>query len=178
MEKLQPIKPKYFVLDVDGVMTNGQFVYTTAGKVSKTFGANDSDALSLIRDKLEVIFISGDKRGFEISKKRIVEDMSYPLHLVSTFERLPWFVENVKLEETIFMADGIYDGLVFPHVYYSIAPANAFFETKARANFVTKDSGGEGAVAEAVLHILENFFEPFHLENLDFSKGSGNWRKK
>ena len=76
------------------------------------------------------------------------------------------------------MGDGIYDPLVFKKVGYSIAPANAFFKTKEMANFVTNARGGEGAVAEACLHILEKFFGPFDLFNSDFSNGSGAWKNK
>ena len=30
--------PSIFILDVDGVLTNGQFLYTDKGKVMKIFG--------------------------------------------------------------------------------------------------------------------------------------------
>ena len=39
---------KNFVIDVDGVMTDGQFYYTAEGKVMKVFGPNDHDALLLL----------------------------------------------------------------------------------------------------------------------------------
>ena len=32
------IKPKVFILDVDGVMTTGHFIYTKDGKSMKIFG--------------------------------------------------------------------------------------------------------------------------------------------
>src|SRR5690349_9241349 len=133
MENSLTLKPKYFVLDVDGVLTNGQFIYNVNGKVAKTFGADDNDALSLLKDILEICFITGDKRGFPISKKRIVDDMHFPLDLVSTFDRFSWFEKNVVPAETIFMGDGILDALVFPHVAYSIAPANGFYKTRQQA---------------------------------------------
>ena len=31
-------KPKYLIIDVDGVMTTGQFFYSEKGKVFKVFG--------------------------------------------------------------------------------------------------------------------------------------------
>ena len=42
-------KYKNFILDVDGVFTDGKFHYTSEGKTFKTFGDADSDALSLIK---------------------------------------------------------------------------------------------------------------------------------
>ncbi|KKS10103.1 MAG: Low specificity phosphatase (HAD superfamily)-like protein [candidate division WWE3 bacterium GW2011_GWF2_41_45] len=172
------IVPKYLVLDVDGVFTDGTFYYTTEGKVMKKFGPEDNDALSLLKDKLTIHAISGDKNGFAITKKRIADDMGLPLDLVSTFNRVEWIEQKYNLAETIYMGDGIYDPLVFKKVGYSIAPANAFFKTKEMANFVTNARGGEGAVAEACLHILEKFFGPFDLFNSDFSNGSGAWKNK
>jgi len=175
---MKKVLPKNFIIDVDGVFTDGTFYYTTAGKVMKKFGPEDSDALTLIDGKLYIHAITGDKRGFEITKKRIADDMHLPLDLVSTFERIHWIKKRFKPEETIYMGDGIFDPLVFKDVAYSIAPANAFFKTKEKANFVTTARGGEGAVAEAVLHILEHFFDsPFDVHSLDLSKGSGAWKK-
>ena len=39
---------KNLVLDVDGVMTNGQFFYDKNGKCIKIFGPDDNDALSIL----------------------------------------------------------------------------------------------------------------------------------
>ena len=169
---------KNFILDVDGVFTDGKFHYSADGKVVKVFGDADNDALSLIKDRLHIEMVSGDKRGFPITKKRIHEDMGYPLTLVSTFQRIEWISERFSPEETIYMGDGIYDPLVFDKVGYSIAPFNAFHNTKKFANHVTDARGGEGAVAEAVVHIIESLFnEKFDLFRLSFDAGSGDWKK-
>lgn len=167
---------KNFVIDCDGCLTDGKFTYTAEGKVSKVYGDADNDALSILKQHLKIYFVTGDKRGFEITKKR-VGDMGFETNLASTFERLDWIKANMDPKETIFMADGLYDALVFPHVAYSIAPANAFYLTKEKASFVTKARGGEGAVAEACIHIIDKFFGGFDLSTLDFSKGSGEWKK-
>lgn len=169
--------PKNLILDADGVFTDGKFYYTTEGKVMKQYGPDDADAISLIRDTMHIHVISGDKRGFAITKKRM-DDMKLPIDQVSTFERLDWIQERFNLEETIYMGDGIYDAIVFKGVAYSIAPANAFPTTKKHANYITKAKGGEGAVAEAILHIFEKFFEPLDILNNDLSKGSGVWKSK
>jgi 3-deoxy-D-manno-octulosonate 8-phosphate phosphatase (KDO 8-P phosphatase) len=169
---------KNLILDVDGVFTDGKFHYTAEGKVVKVFGDADNDALSLIKDRLHIEMITGDKRGFPISKKRIQDDMGFPLSLVSTFERAAWIKDRFNPDETIYMGDGIYDPLVFSQVGFSIAPANAFINTKKYANYVTTSRGGEGAVAEAVIFILENIFkEPFDILNMKLPEKSGIWIK-
>ena len=90
------MKPKTFILDVDGVLTTGSFLYSEKGKCFKIFGPDDNDGLKLLKNKLHIIFITGDKKGFEISKKRIVCDMGYDLYLVSTINRLEWIKSKIK----------------------------------------------------------------------------------
>ena len=150
-------KPKIFLLDVDGVMTNGQFIYNSKGKVLKVFGPDDHDGLSLLKKYLNIEFVTGDKNGFSISKKRIVYDMKFKLHLVSTIKRVEWIKKKYNLNEVIYMGDGIFDHYVMRKVLYSIATNDADSNAKKYANFVTKRNGGNRAVAEASLHILDKF---------------------
>jgi 3-deoxy-D-manno-octulosonate 8-phosphate phosphatase (KDO 8-P phosphatase) len=170
--------PKNFILDVDGVMTDGKFYYTAEGKVMKAFGPDDHDALLLLKPHMHIHLVTGDRKGFDISKKRIKDHMKFPLDLVSTFERVEWMSDNgFNPNETIYMGDGIFDAVVFDKVAYGIAPANAFHTTKKKADFVTKSIGGDSAVAEACLHLLKKFFKPFNPLRVTLKKGSGEWGK-
>ena len=155
-------KPEVFILDVDGVMTTGQFLYTSEGKVMKVFGADDYDGLTLLKAYLEIRFVTGDKKGFPISKRRIFDDMGFDLDIVSTIRRVDWIAERYPLEKVIYMGDGIFDHYVMKKVRYSIAPANSDKRAKSHASFITERSGGDRAVAEASLHILEKFFSPYN----------------
>lgn len=152
-----------FILDVDGVLTTGQYLYTKEGKHAKVFGAHDNDGLKLIKKYLKIYAISADHRGFDITKKRVKDDMGLSLKLIKEKERLNWLKKNFDLSKTVYMGDGIYDAQIFKHVQYSIAPNDAFYLAKKKASFVTKHKAGEGAVAEACLHILKLFFKPFEL---------------
>lgn len=169
-------KLKNFILDCDGVMTDGRFYYTAEGKVMKAFGADDHDGLLLLKPYLNIIFVTGDRKGFEITKKRIADDMKFPLELVSTLGRVEWMKEQgMEPDETVYMGDGIFDATVFDQVGYGIAPANAFFTTKKHADFVTSSVGGHGAVGEACVHLLEKFFTPFDPLKVELEKSSGEW---
>ena len=170
-------KPAVFILDVDGVLTTGHFLYTSEGKVMKIFGPDDNDGLSLLKANIKVRFVTGDKKGFPISKKRIVDDMGFTLDIVSTIHRVEWISEQYTLDSVIYMGDGIFDHYVMQKVGYSIAPSNADKNAKQFADFVTERSGGDRAVAEASLHILEKFFQPFDPNTLPNSnmKLSGEW---
>jgi len=171
------LRPKAFILDVDGVMTTGHFFYTADGKTMKVFGPDDNDGLSLLKPHIEIRFITGDKKGFPITQKRIVDDMKYPLDIVSTIRRIEWIEERYPLESVIYMGDGIFDHYVMKKVGYAIATANADPLAKKVAHYVTDRKGGDRAVAEACLHILEKFFQPYNPDALpsDQLKLSGEW---
>lgn len=151
-------RPKYFVLDVDGVLTDGKFYYSEQGKILKSFSVDDHDALKMLQQYIKIIVITADRLGYEITKKRIQDDMKMEITLVSVRERRKWISENFNSSETIYMGDGIFDPLIFMEVMYSITPHNALEQTRSKANFVTKSKGGDRAVAEACLHILDKFF--------------------
>tara|TARA_Y100001968_G_scaffold309551_1_gene329453 strand:+ start:284 stop:808 length:525 start_codon:yes stop_codon:yes gene_type:complete len=169
--------PKVFILDVDGVMTTGSFFYSTEGKVLKSFGPDDNDGLSLLKPNIEIRFVTGDRKGFEISRKRIVDDMSFELDLVSTIKRIDWIQSKYSLDSVIYMGDGIFDHYVMKKVRYSISPANGDDNAKKHANHVTKRNGGERAVAEACLHIMDKFFDPYQPQELPSSQAKqlGDW---
>ena len=174
MRELSPgWKPRAFILDVDGVMTTGQFLYSAEGKAYKVFGPDDHDALLLLKPHLPVHFVSGDRKGFEITRKRIVDDMRFPLELVSTIKRVEWIQERFEPKDIVYMGDGVFDPYVFAVVGYSICPADGFYLARERADFVTRAPAGNRAVAEACLHLLERFFAPFDPDAPPAPTGSG-----
>ena len=168
---------KVFILDVDGVMTTGQSLYSEAGKQMKVFGPDDNDGLRLLNPYLKIRFLTGDRKGLPITTKRIKEDMKFDLDLVSTIKRIEWIKEHYNPKEVIYMGDGIFDHYVFKKIGYAIATANADPLAIENADYVTKRAGGERAVAEACLHILKKFFEPYNPDKLPNQKlkMSGEW---
>jgi 3-deoxy-D-manno-octulosonate 8-phosphate phosphatase (KDO 8-P phosphatase) len=158
VKKLKKAVPLNFILDLDGVLTDGKFYYSQDGKYMKVFGADDHDCINILKKFMKIHVVTADSKGFEISKRRVKEDMALNINLVSATDRVEWLAKRFNLERTIYMGDGVFDYLVFQEVFYSIAPANALKSTKDKANFVTKNSGGDRAVAEACIHILNKFF--------------------
>ena len=76
------------------------------------------------------------------------------------------------------MGDGLFDHYVMKQVGYAIAPANADTLAKAHADYVTQRSGGDRAVAEACLHLLEKFFEPYAPQSPPgVAKAAGEWAR-
>jgi 3-deoxy-D-manno-octulosonate 8-phosphate phosphatase (KDO 8-P phosphatase) len=143
-----------FILDVDGVLTSGQFLYSIKGKIYKIFGPHDNDGLKMLSDKIDIKFVSADKRGFEITKKRI-SDMGFQVTLVNEFDRYNYIKKNFGLKNIIYMGDGIHDAKILKDCFFGIAPASGRIEARKAADFVTESNAGEGAVLDASLKILE-----------------------
>lgn len=147
------------IFDVDGIFTDGNFIYTADGKFAKIYWPHDADGIKLLKqNNIKIQCISADKRWFPITQKRIQEDMWLPLEMVSEGDRIQRLKDHFDLSKCIYMGDGFHDAKVFEYVWYSIAPGNGFYTAKDRANYVTKTPAGSGAVLEAVLHILEKFY--------------------
>lgn len=155
-----------FILDVDGVMTDGGFYYSEKGKLLKRFGPEDADALGLLREFIDIRFVTADKRGFAISKRRIVTDMGYELDLVSAVERLSWIRQKYELSRVIYMGDSFRDIQILRSVGFGITPGSAPKEVQSVAKFVTERHAGYGAVSEACFQIA-NRFDIKLLENLN-----------
>ena len=167
---------KVFILDVDGVMTTGQFLYSESGKRMKIFGPDDNDGLGLLQPFIEIRFVTGDKKGYSITQKRIEEDMNFKLDLVSTIKRIEWIRERYNPKEVIYMGDGIFDHYVMKEVGYSIATSNSDNTAKIHANYITERSGGDRAVAEACLYIMQKFFTPYEPDKLPADQlNLGEW---
>lgn len=149
------------IIDVDGVMTTGQFLYSKKGKEYKIFGPHDADGLKLIKDKINIIFVSADKRGFNISKKRII-DMGYKIELIEDKNRYDWIKKRFGFENTIFIGDGIFDAPVIKDCKFGIAPSNARIEAKKWAKYITPSKSAEGAVCDACIKINKLFFGGTH----------------
>ncbi len=144
----------YFILDVDGVLTDGKFIYSCEGKMFKIFGAHDADGLKMLKDKVNILFITADKRGFQISKKR-VDDMGYPLILLSEDDRTLYIEKKYGFKNVIYMGDGIFDAPILDKCLLGIAPYNARKEAKIKADIITESLGGDGAVCDACFEVLQ-----------------------
>lgn len=146
------------IFDVDGVMTTGKFVYGASGKVYKIFGAHDNDGLKMLSKVVNVRFITADRLGFPITKRRIVHDMNMQLDLVSEDERYSYIETKYGFSSTVYMGDGFFDSKILRACEFSIAPVNARKEARAAAKFVTESASGDGAVLDACLEIINRYF--------------------
>ncbi len=156
---------KFIFSDVDGVLAGKQFLCGPDGKAYKVFSCGDKEGLAYLSNVLgyKIIFMSSDKEGFEISKKRIVDHLGYELVLAPAGkERAKYISECVATElskssdneiaEIIYVGDSESDcdvvweskqGKNFA-ITYTFAPADASFKFKYNAHSILDVKSAEG----------------------------------
>jgi 3-deoxy-D-manno-octulosonate 8-phosphate phosphatase (KDO 8-P phosphatase) len=148
-------------LDVDGVLTdNGVFIGPVAGaRVElKRFDIQDGLGMILLRTAdLPVVWVSG--RSSEATALRAAELRVAELLQVPGPRKLAAFDElltrrGIGWEEVAFVGDDLADLPVLRRVGLPIAVANAVADVKAVAAYVTRASGGHGAVREVIELLL------------------------
>ncbi|MGH7498074.1 MAG: KdsC family phosphatase [Gemmatimonadales bacterium] len=148
-------------LDVDGVLTdNGIYVGPVAGQPVelKRFDIQDGLGLMLLRIAgIPVVWLSGrssDATTLRSRELRIEELLQVPgpkkLEAFATVLE----TRGIAWEEAAFVGDDLADLMVMRRVGLPIAVANAVAEVKAVAAYVTRATGGHGAVREVIEEIL------------------------
>lgn len=156
-----------FALDVDGVLTNGKFLWDAEGnKVYKEFGPDDADALKLLSKYMKIMIFSKDKKGFEISKSR-ASHMGFEIFYMNTQERAEYLEQTYGLDNVIYMGDSFVDVPLLIKCRFGIATETSSPYAKKAANYITSTGGGERAVADAVFHIM------YYLLNLNYFELDG-----
>ena len=148
---------RLLVLDVDGVLTDGGLYYDSTGLAMKRFDSQDGNGIKMLQGcGVEVAVISGMNAP---CVKRRLEALGigtyhggaqYKTRLLETMRverRLTW-------NEIAYVGDEWVDLAAMAKVGLPIAVANARPEAKERALYVTKASGGHGAVREVTDWIL------------------------
>lgn len=162
MEMTYPnTKSTVIISDVDGVLNTGQFLISKNGKEYKIFGAHDNDGYKMLKNLgFNIVFITADKRGYDITYERICNEMHAGLHLVSENDRTQWiknYVSDNYYKNYIYIADGISDVPALSDALISIVPKNGRKEAKKVATYVTESNSGEGAFLDAALFIISKY---------------------
>ena len=141
------------VCDVDGVLTDGKFHYSSEGKVQKVFGSHDADALKKSTFFDEILFVSADKRGKKISLKRL-QDMGQTLSIRDSAARLELVRELMLTKNVVFVGDSFSDIPSMKAATISAAPRGSYPSAFKIAKLKLSLRGGEGALCE-LLELFE-----------------------
>jgi 3-deoxy-D-manno-octulosonate 8-phosphate phosphatase (KDO 8-P phosphatase) len=150
-------KIKMVLLDVDGVMTNGQVLLMPDGTELKFFSIHDGFGIvSAMKRGIKIGIISGryspsvkircDELGIEDVHMDRMDKLTVLQKIASKY--------NFKLEEFAFIGDDVLDLPALQSVGLSVAPANAHKDIISKVDLVLEKSGGDGAVREFLDFLL------------------------
>jgi 3-deoxy-D-manno-octulosonate 8-phosphate phosphatase (KDO 8-P phosphatase) len=139
------------IFDVDGVMTDGTLYIGPQGETCKAFNILDGHGVKMLQSAgVATAIISGRAseavtwRARELSIAHVVQGAA---NKVAEFEKL---LASLGLEAgaCAFVGDDLPDLPVMKRCGLAVAVANAADGVKAAAHYVTRASGGRGAVRE------------------------------
>lgn len=146
------------MLDVDGVMTDGGIYYDDNGDELKRFDVRDGHGIKLLmRGGIDVAIVTG--RNSRVVEHR-AKNLGITLVYQGALDKSSAFAEilerkGLTAEKAAFMGDDIIDLPALTRAGLSITVPDAAPEVIVRADYVTKKTGGRGAVREAVELILK-----------------------
>ncbi len=149
---------KLFLLDVDGVLTDGTITYTHEGNEIKSFHTRDGLGIRLLMESgLEVGLITAreseavNRRAQDLSIKYVFQKAKNKLEI---FENL---LRDLDLQpsEVGYMGDDWLDLPLLVRVGFAATVEDAVEEVLQVAHYVTRSKGGKGAVREVCDLILE-----------------------
>ena len=156
--KSKLLKIKLILMDVDGVLTSGDIIYSSNDEELKKFNIQDGMGITLARKAgLKTGIITG--RFSEMVKRR-AEELKFDIISQGNFNKLKPYEEirdQFKLddEEIAYIGDDFLDLCILKRVGFSVAVANARDEVKAICDYITIATGGNGAVREVIDKILK-----------------------
>ncbi len=139
------------IFDVDGVLTDGTLWIGAKGEAFKAFNILDGHGVKMLQGAgVDTAILSGReseavvRRADELGIHRVVQGARDKL---AAFEKL-LAESGVAADACAFVGDDLPDLPVLRRCGFAVAVANAVEEVKAACHYVTKASGGRGAVRE------------------------------
>ena len=148
---------KMFLMDVDGVLTDGKVIYDSNGNELKAFNIKDGLGIGLLHKAGMITgIITGktspmvEKRANELKIKEVFQGKKKKLESYELIKRK----YKLQDDEMLYIGDDLIDIPILKRVGFPVAVADASEIVKKYCVYVTKAKGGEGAVRETIDYIL------------------------
>lgn len=149
---------KLFLTDCDGCLTDGGMYYSENGDELKKFNTRDGMAFKQLRAKgIKTGIVTGEKvqinhrRAEKLQLDYLIDGCTDKLSAVKKLCE----ENSIPLENVAFVGDDINDLEVIQSVGFGCGVSNAVDEVKMSAKYITKISGGNGAIREVVDLLLK-----------------------
>lgn len=163
---------KAFVLDVDGVLTDGRVLVNESGEQWRSFHTRDGYAMQLaVKKQYPFTVISGGrsqgvaKRLQGLGIQDVVLDCSDKLSALKAWAK----TKNLPLEEILFMGDDVPDLPLLKAVGLPCCPVDAIPDVQAQCVYVSPVKGGYGAVRdvlEKVMRLQQRWEDNDHIKSI------------
>jgi len=149
---------RLILMDCDGVLTDGRVILLPEGDDIKFFNSLDGMGLKLAaRAGLQTGIITTrrsrvlERRAAELSVRYLFQEAENKIEAYETILG----AAGVADEAVAYIGDDLPDLPLMKRVALAIAVANAVREVKQAAHYVTRNSGGHGAVREVIELVLK-----------------------
>src|SRR5271170_4075973 len=138
-------KIKVVAMDVDGVLTDGRIIMDSSGVETKNFDVQDGFGIVFLKKcGIKTAIISARESGVVAHRAR---DLKIDKTYVGVYPKIGAYESMLKEfkvhdQEVCFIGDDLADMCVMRRCGFAIAVANAVFEVKQIADYVTSRRGG------------------------------------
>lgn len=150
-------KIKYFVFDIDGVLSSQTIGMASDGEPLRTVNIHDGYAINLaVRSGYGIAIITG---GYSEAIRIRYEALGVKhIYMKSSLKMRDFkhLLENTdyKPEEMVYVGDDIPDYEVMQQVALPVAPADAAPEIKSIAKYISSRKGGHGVARDIIEQVL------------------------
>lgn len=150
-------KIKYWIIDVDGTMTDGGIYYDEQGNETKKFCTKDAAGFFAAHQAgMKIFVLTG--RECAATKRRMTElkvDYLFQNVKEKTQFLIDFFQENdIQKEEVAYIGDDLNDYEAMQLVGFIGCPKDACKEILEVADYISLQKGGYGAVRDIIEYVL------------------------
>ena len=147
-----------FILDVDGVLTDGTIHVTQTGEMLRNMNIRDGYAMkAAVENGYTVCIISGGSNEGVRVRLRNLGITNIHLGVSDKVETFKEFIDiyNIQPEQVLYMGDDIPDYHVMQLVGLPTCPQNAAPEIKALSKYISHKEGGKGCVRDVIEQVMK-----------------------
>lgn len=151
-------KIQVFVLDVDGVLTNGNLLLLDDGQMARVMNIKDGYAMQLaIKKGYRILVISGGKSAAVKTRLNLLGISDVHIGVEDKLQVLKNYISQNSLsqEQVLFMGDDLPDFEAMQFAGLACCPADAAAEIKAQAQYISPFNGGQGCVRDVIEKVLK-----------------------
>ena len=159
MNILAAFKPiRLFVLDVDGVLTDGSLLLLNDGQMVRRMNIKDGYALQLaVKKGYQVLVISGGNSDAVKTRLEKLGVTNVHMSVLDKKEVLKSYMKEHDLgkQEVLYMGDDMPDIGVMQMAGLPCCPSDAVAEIRDISNYISPLKGGEGCVRDVIEKVLK-----------------------